>query len=130
LIAKLKVPRNGRVTLLQFFDRIDVPGVSMLSSRACAVLAREAAVVAVKRKAELQRQLARVAARLERAGWRVRLDARPGVAARDLVTLPSELRADLVVVGARGTGALRRILLGSVAEAVLDRSPLSVLLVR
>ena len=35
-----------------------------------------------------------------------------------------------LVVGARSTGGLARLLLGSVAEGVLDRSPVPVLLVK
>ena len=37
--------------------------------------------------------------------------------------------ADLVVVGSHGAGALERALLGSVAEGVVERSPVSVLVV-
>jgi nucleotide-binding universal stress UspA family protein len=56
--------------------------------------------------------------------------ARPGVAARDLVRTGVRLRADVIVIGARGASGLRRIMLGSVAEAVLDRAALPVLVVR
>jgi len=38
--------------------------------------------------------------------------------------------ADLVVVGARGLGALKRLLLGSVSEGVLRNAERSVLIVR
>jgi nucleotide-binding universal stress UspA family protein len=36
----------------------------------------------------------------------------------------------LLVVGARGAGGIERLLLGNVAEGVLDRAPISVLIVR
>jgi nucleotide-binding universal stress UspA family protein len=39
-------------------------------------------------------------------------------------------RADLLVLGARGAGAVRHFLLGSVADAALKRSPVGVLVVR
>ena len=41
-----------------------------------------------------------------------------------------ELRADLVVIGSRGHTGLKRFALGSVAEATVKRSPVSVLTVR
>jgi nucleotide-binding universal stress UspA family protein len=38
--------------------------------------------------------------------------------------------ADLVVVGSRGLGAVRRLLLGSVSEKVLQHAPCSVMIVK
>jgi nucleotide-binding universal stress UspA family protein len=46
-----------------------------------------------------------------------------------LKTIEAE-RADLVVVGARGLGAVGRALLGSTSEHLLLHSPCSVLIVR
>ena len=83
-----------------------------------------------RRLATLRRQLERASTALGAAGWRVRTDARGGVAVRDLIRVGTGLRADVLVLGARGTSGLRRLVLGSVAEAVLDRSPLPVLIVR
>jgi nucleotide-binding universal stress UspA family protein len=39
-------------------------------------------------------------------------------------------RAQLLVVGARGTSGVRHLLLGSVAEGALNRSPVAVLVAR
>jgi len=39
-------------------------------------------------------------------------------------------QADVLVIGARGTGGVSRLLLGSVAEGALARAPISVLVVR
>jgi nucleotide-binding universal stress UspA family protein len=55
---------------------------------------------------------------------------REGVPLVDLLHEAAGFRADLLVVGARGTGGLARLLLGSVAEGALDRSPGPVLLVK
>jgi nucleotide-binding universal stress UspA family protein len=63
------------------------------------------------------------------AGWRVRLDVRSGVAARDLTVVPAALGADVLVIGAQG-GGWKPLMLGSVVESVLDRIPVSTLIVR
>jgi nucleotide-binding universal stress UspA family protein len=67
---------------------------------------------------------------LKRAGWRARGIVREGVPLVALLREAAASRADLLVVGARGTGGLARLLLGSVAEGVLERSPVPVLLVK
>lgn len=53
-----------------------------------------------------------------------------GRAAHAIVAAAKDARADLVLVGSHGEGIASRILLGSVAEAVVERSPCSVLVVR
>ena len=65
-----------------------------------------------------------------------RLEGRPGVhthtpvgdPARQLLEMAAT--ADLVVVGSRGLGAVRRLLLGSVSEKVLQHAPCPVLIVK
>jgi nucleotide-binding universal stress UspA family protein len=49
---------------------------------------------------------------------------------RDLLGAVATRRAQLLVVGARGTSGVRYLLLGSVAEGALNHSPVSVLVVR
>jgi len=51
-------------------------------------------------------------------------------AATGLVNLAEAVRADLIVVGTRGRTGLRRVVLGSVAEAVVRSASCSVLVVR
>ena len=58
------------------------------------------------------------------------LVALEGLAEDVLVAEASSRGAELVVVGSRGAGAVQRLLIGSVAEAVLLRSPCPVLVVR
>jgi len=53
-----------------------------------------------------------------------------GSAGPSLVRVAEDVRADLVVVGTRGRTGLRRMLLGSVAEAVVRAAHCSVLVVR
>ena len=47
-----------------------------------------------------------------------------------IVSLADELEAELVVVGSRGLGGLRRILLGSVSDSVVRHARCAVLVVR
>ena len=129
LVASLTVPPRGRVTLLSFVDAVQPPSLAMLPARVRGVLSREAKAFSKERVDQARRKLERAARPLLAASWRVRFDVRPGVAARDLVTVPAALGADLLVIGAQGA-RLKRLLLGSAVEAVLDRIPMSTLIVR
>lgn len=53
-----------------------------------------------------------------------------GRAAQAIVAAGKDARADLLIVGSHGEGIASRVLLGSVAEAVVERAHCSVLLVR
>lgn len=68
---------------------------------------------------------------LIRAGGGVVKEAhlRRGPAAGEIAALAGELDADLVVLGTRGTGAMERLMLGSVSEDVARISPCPTLVV-
>ena len=55
---------------------------------------------------------------------------RVGAAAEEILRAAGELEADLIVLGTHGRTGLRRLLAGSVAEAVLRRAPCPVLALR
>lgn len=61
---------------------------------------------------------------------RLRFHLREGDAADGIVTFAVESGCDLVVVGSHGRRGLRRLLLGSVAEATVRDAPCSVLVTR
>lgn len=63
---------------------------------------------------------------IERVVAHVRLDA----PAEQIAELARELEAELVIVGTHGRKGLSRMVMGSVAEAVVRRAPCSVLVVR
>lgn len=129
-VASMQVPPRGRVTLLTFVEAVNAPSIALLPASLGRMLAREAKAFSQGRVKEAREKLERAARPLLAAGWRVRLDVRAGVASRDLATVPGALGADLLVIGAQGAGGWTRLLLGSVAEAVLDRASVSTLLVR
>ena len=80
-------------------------------------------------KAEHQGMAAQAAARLKGSGRLVDSQMRDGDAAREIVAVAEQQRADLIVLGSRGRTGLTRLLLGSVARNVLSGSSASVLIV-
>ena len=79
----------------------------------------------LRRKADSR--LEDVLARHEMTGERRVVAGSPAAA---IVSVCDEIRPDLLVVGTRGRTGLRRVMLGSVAEAVSRLAPCSVLIVR
>ena len=75
---------------------------------------------------------------LRRHAWYARVDGaevagehlRAGKPVEEITTLARELDADLVVIGSRGAGWLKRLVTGSVSEGVVRGVPCPVLVVR
>jgi nucleotide-binding universal stress UspA family protein len=65
---------------------------------------------------------------LQRLGIPASFEQREGDADLELITAAVEQKADCLVVGSRGQTGLRRLVLGSVARAVLLHAPCSVLI--
>jgi nucleotide-binding universal stress UspA family protein len=74
--------------------------------------------------------LDRAAARLTARGWDTRTSVTTGEPLNDLLRAVQASRAHLLVIGAKGDSRVRHLLLGSVAQGALDRSPLPVLIAR
>ena len=60
----------------------------------------------------------------------MRMEVRSGAPVAELLNVVEEQRGDLLIVGARVTRGLERVLLGSVAEGALNLSRVPVLVVR
>ena len=75
---------------------------------------------------------------LRKLSWRVKVAGgtvaaahfRMGKVAEEIVDLAAELRAGLIVMGSRGRGGLRRLLMGSVSDPVVRHAHCSVMIVR
>ena len=82
------------------------------------------------RYSKARRYLEGVRRRLERRGIRARMLVRSGGPAEEILTCAKAERAGLIALSTHGRSGLRRALFGSVAEAVVRRAPLPILLVR
>jgi nucleotide-binding universal stress UspA family protein len=129
-LASLRPPRGHRVVVVAVVEPSRLPSLALMPSAVRQVLAGEAAAENARLRAEAERHVASAARVLERAGWSVRRRVREGQPLTDLLAATQEAGAQLLVVGARGVGGMERLLLGSVAEGALTRSPVSVLVVR
>jgi nucleotide-binding universal stress UspA family protein len=83
-----------------------------------------------ERARKLATQVDGAVAALRRAGSLADSEIRKGDATDQLIRAATERGADLVVVGTRGLGMIRRLLLGSVARKVVLHASASVLIVR
>ncbi len=81
-------------------------------------------------RAHANRQLARLADRARRARARVRTLLLEGSPYESITRAARARRADLIVMGTHGRGALAKFFLGSVAERVVGTAPCPVLTVR
>ena len=81
-------------------------------------------------KAEAQESLARYESELQESGCAVESVTREGYAATAIVDEANERGADLIVIGTHGLSGLQHMLLGSVAERVVQKAPCPVLTVK
>lgn len=129
-LAALTPKRGTRATLFRAVDTMHVPAQGLITAETRASVAAEVARINNERRTSARKELSRAAKTLSAAGWRVNEVVTEGAPLRDLLATVQETRADLVVVGAKGVTGLRHLLLGSVAEGALNRSPVPVLVVR
>jgi nucleotide-binding universal stress UspA family protein len=130
LIASLNPPRGGRVSLLTAADTMHVPSQALVPMDTQAAVTAEVTRINYERRARARRDLASATKTLTAAGWKVDRVVTEGAPLRDLLATVASTRADLLVVGARGVTGVRHLLLGSVAEGALNRSPVPVFIVR
>jgi nucleotide-binding universal stress UspA family protein len=83
-----------------------------------------------KRRAEAEEYLAGMARELRDKGVRVTTDVRRGEPVAEILQGAREAEADLIAMTTHGRSGLRRLLFGSVAEAVLRQAEIPVFLMR
>jgi len=87
----------------------------------------------LRREARKERQemLEERAERIREAGGSVaQTHIRAGETAAEIVTLAEEIEADLIAIGSRGLGGVRRALMGSVSDSVVRHAHCPVMVVR
>ena len=130
LVSSFSPPRGGRVSLFTAVDAMHVPSQALVLPDTRAAVSAEVTRINKERLARAHQALDRAARTLTRAGWKVDRAITTGAPLRDLLAAVAKRRADLVVVGAKGVTGVRHLLLGSVAEGALNRSPVPVFIVR
>ncbi len=81
-------------------------------------------------KAEAEMNLEGYARAIRESGVAVRLVVREGYPATVIEDEAIEARADLIVIGTHGLSGLKHMLLGSIAERVVQKAPCAVLTVK
>jgi nucleotide-binding universal stress UspA family protein len=131
LVRTFAVPERGAIVLVAVVEPVRPVSAALLPSSLRATIRHELAALEAERRQKLQAELDRAARDLTRAGgWAVATVVRSGAPVAELLTATRAAHADVLVLGARGVTGLQRLLLGSVAEGALSRSPVSVLVVR
>ena len=127
-LGSLPLGRDTSVRLLGVVAPLPVPaaGPEML---AMPWPPTEAAFIE-EQKSALGEVLTRAAAELGHEIGAVERSIVVGHPASEIIRAAEEAGVDLVVVGARGLGAFRRLVLGSVSDRVVHHAPCSVLVVR
>lgn len=124
--AALPLPADLALRLVGVVEPLRYPSVDLLSPQLVALMKEYEDA----RRAELERVLATAVADLRGRVRKVTTTTLVGQPAPSILSEAAKQPSDLVVVGARGLGTVKRLLLGSVSESVLRHASCSVLIVR
>lgn len=128
-LARLAPHPRGRVIIVSVLEPARMPSMALMPSTVSQHLSAQMAHMERARQRTAQRHMDAASRTLAKAGWRVETALRFGVPVVELLKAANASRADLIVLGARGTSGLERLLLGSVAEGTLKRASIPVVLV-
>ena len=129
-LARLTPPRGGLVTFVRVVEPVRVPSMPLVPGAMRAQIAAQADTINQGQIALARRHVEAAAGKLERAGWRARGVVRTGQPLVELLSAVRAARGDVLVLGARGAGAVTHFLLGSTAEAALKHAAVPVLIVK
>jgi nucleotide-binding universal stress UspA family protein len=129
-LSALEPAHGARATVFRAVDIMHAPAQGLAPGTTRATVATEVQRINEGRRTAARRDLSRAAKTLSSAGWKADQVVTDGAPLRELLATVSSVGADLLVVGAKGVTGLRHLLLGSVAEGALNRSPVPVLVAR
>ena len=130
-LARLRPPHRAQVVCVRVVEPVRVPATPPLVPRAMrGQIVGHVRAMEEQLLSQARRQVREVTGELARAGWRARGIVRTGVPLPELLAEARRFRADVIVVGARGAGQVKHLLLGSVAEGLVKRGPFEVLVVK
>jgi len=129
-LARLTPPRGGLVTFVRVVEPVRVPSMPLVPGAMRAQIAAQADTINQGQIALARRHVEAAATKLAGSGWRARGVVRTGQPLAGLLGAVRAARADVLVLGARGAGAVTHFLLGSTAEAALKHAAVPVLIVK
>lgn len=124
--AALPLPPDLAVRLVGVVEPLRYPSADLASAQLVELMVE----YEDQRRSELEAVLRRAADELRGRVAKVSATTLVGQAAPSILSEATKQPSDLVVVGARGLGTVKRLLLGSVSESVLRHASCSVLIVR
>lgn len=124
--AALPLPSDLAVRLVGVVEPLRYPSGDIVSSQLVELMKE----YEDERRSQLETILASGSAELRGRVRKVTTTTLVGQAAPSILSEAAKQPSDLVVVGARGLGPVKRLLLGSVSESVLRHASCSVLIVR
>ncbi|MCE5284025.1 MAG: universal stress protein [Deltaproteobacteria bacterium] len=115
------------VIILHVIDRREINMVARAMSRYSTLVPVN---VEKEMLAKTEEEIAKVAQRLRVKGIAVKTRIEVGIPFTEIVKVAEEEGASAIVIGSHGLSNIREMLLGSVSEKVIRKSPLPVLLVK
>lgn len=128
LLQQLRWPTGSALTFLHVLEIVTIPGG--WQRHYYPELWKQVGAERKKLFEQAQRFLERMGTQLRPGDARLEVLVKWGLPLAGIVGALKTQQADLVVVGSRGFSGLRRFLLGSVSEGVLNSAPCSVLISR
>ncbi len=128
LLRRLPWPSTRELTVLSVVDHLSWLPTIEASGRNDDDHADQQLQQALRQDA--QQRLAREAEPFTAMGWTPQTLLRKGHPAHEIVSAAEELGTDVIAIGSRGMGGVKRFLLGSVSHQVMMYAPCSVLIAR